>query len=129
MRSKIEIFANFTPHLHLATAKLQGATWRSKSVPARENPRGTSAEVERSAEKGRQQRRGKRLFFNTSEASIFLKTQAKCFENSKNEPAFKRKLAPKCTPKSRFLPVRDPLFPPTGHITGGYIAGDNRRRY
>jgi len=123
MRSKIEILANFTPHLHLATAKLQGATCRSKSVPARENLWGMSGEVERSAEKGRQQRSGKGLFFNTTEASILLKTQAKCFENNKNGLASRGNSAPKCTPKSRLLPVRNPLSSPPGQVTWGYTAG------
>jgi hypothetical protein len=40
MHSKTAIFADLRPHLRLARAKLQGATWRFKSVPAGRNPSG-----------------------------------------------------------------------------------------
>jgi hypothetical protein len=40
MRSKNAFFANFRPHLRLARAKLQGATWRFKAVPAGGNRSG-----------------------------------------------------------------------------------------
>jgi hypothetical protein len=40
MRSKTAFFANLRPHLHPERAKLQGATWRFKAVPADGNPPG-----------------------------------------------------------------------------------------
>jgi hypothetical protein len=59
---------------------------------------------------GREERRkAKRLFFDTTEATILLKINDRVFEKGKNELVFKRQLAPKCTPKSPFLPMRDPI--------------------
>jgi hypothetical protein len=39
-------------------------------------------------------RKGKRLFFDTSEATNLLKIKDRIFEKGKNELLFKRKLAP-----------------------------------
>jgi len=66
---------------------------------------------------------GKRLFFNTNEASMLLKTKDDGFENTRNELGSGRSLAPKCTLNSRFLAVRDPLSPSPGQFTWGYMAG------
>ena len=52
-------------------------------------------------------REEKRLFFDTSEATILLKRRVESFEKGQNELLFRHKFAPKCTPKSRFLPIRD----------------------
>jgi hypothetical protein len=52
-------------------------------------------------------RKEKRLFFDTSEATILLKTKVESFEKGQNELVFRNKFAPKCTPKSRFFPIRD----------------------
>jgi hypothetical protein len=51
--------------------------------------------------------KAKRLFFDTTEATNLLKIKDRVFEKGENELVFKRQLAPKCTPKSPFLPVRD----------------------
>jgi hypothetical protein len=56
-----------------------------------------------------ERRKEKRLFFNTTEATILLKIKDRVFEKGKNGLVFMRPLAPKCSPKSPFLPVRDPI--------------------
>jgi len=59
---------------------------------------------------GREERRkGKRLFFDTTEATNLLKIKDRVFEKGENELVFKRQLAPKCAPKSPFLQTRDPI--------------------
>jgi len=45
------------------------------------------------------------LFFDTNEAIMLLKTKEECFENAQNKLVFRPKLAPKCAPKSSFLPI------------------------
>jgi hypothetical protein len=66
-----------------------------------------------------ERRKEKRLFFDTSEATILLKTKDRVFEKGKNELIFKRQLAPKCTPKSRFLQIRDLVCAWPGPHYGG----------
>jgi hypothetical protein len=56
-----------------------------------------------------ERRKGKRLFFDTTEATNLLKIKDRVFEIGKNGLVFKRQLAPKCTPRSPFLPIRDPI--------------------
>jgi hypothetical protein len=70
---------------------------KSKGLPERE---GTGKE--------------KRLFFDTSEATILLKIKVEYLENAQNKLICKRKLATKCTPKSRFLPIPDLICTPKG---------------
>jgi hypothetical protein len=50
-------------------------------------------------------RKEKRLFSDTSEATILLKTNVEPFEKGQNKLIFRPKLAPKCTPKPQFLPI------------------------
>jgi hypothetical protein len=71
--------------------------------------------------KGQPEREGrrkeKRLFFYTSEATILLKTKGRVSCKSPKETDFQAQIAPKCTPKSRFLPVRDPFSPRQGQTS------------
>jgi hypothetical protein len=71
---------------------------------------------------GEERRKEKRLFFDTTEATILLKIKDRVFEKGENELVFKRQSAPKCTPKSPFLPIETPFAPGLGQITGGYMA-------
>jgi len=70
---------------------------------------GHRKEAERPAGKRRKGEKEKRLFFDTTEATNLLKIKDRVFEIRKNELVFKRQLAPKCTPKSPFLPIPDPI--------------------
>jgi hypothetical protein len=53
-------------------------------------------------------RKAKRIVFDTTEATNLLKIKDRVFEKGENELVFKRKLASKCTPESRFLPILVP---------------------
>ena len=68
---------------------------------------GASGEVESPAGKERQERRKKDCFFDASEASILLKIKVEYSQSAQDELVFGRKLAPKCTQKSRFLAILD----------------------
>jgi len=59
-------------------------------------------------------RKEKRLFFNTSEATILLKTKADHFEKDQNKSICRPKSPPKCTSKSRFLPILNLILTPKG---------------
>jgi hypothetical protein len=74
-----------------------------------------------------ERRKEKRLFFDTSEATILLKTKDRVFEKGKNGLIFKRQLAPKCTPKSRIFQIRDLVCAWRGPHYGGLHPTSHKR--